>query len=55
MLLSPYLGFISFLYLNLYFLVDDALMGWGSLMQTKNIFILIHFRNKGEVGTLKHI
>ena len=52
MLLSPYLGFIYFLYLNLYYLVDDASMGWGSLMQTKHIFVLIHYRNNGEVGTL---
>ena len=55
MLLSPYLGFIYFLYLNLYYLVDDASMGWGPLMQTKHIFVLIHYRNNGEVGTLKHI
>ena len=55
MLLSPYLGLIYFLYLNLYYLVDDASMGWGSLMQTKHIFVLIHYRNNGEVGTLKHI
>ena len=55
MLLSLYLGFISFLYLHLYFLVDDASMVWGSLTQTKHIFVLIHFRNKGKVGTLKHI
>ena len=44
MLLSPYLGFIYILYLNLYYLVDDASMGWGSLMQTKHIFVLIHFK-----------
>ena len=34
---SPYLCFISFLYLDLYFLVDDASMGWGSLVQTKHL------------------
>ena len=55
MLFSPYLGFIYFLYLNLYYLVDDASMGWGSLKQTKHIFVLIHYRNNGEIGTLKHI
>ena len=55
MLLSPYFGFISLLYLHLYFPVDDASMVLGSLMQTKHIFVLIHFRNKGKVGTLKHI
>ena len=46
MLLSPYLGFISFLYLDLYFLLDDA---------SVDIFALIHFRNKGTVGNRKHI
>ena len=49
MLLSPFLGFIYFLYLNLYYLVDDASMGWGSLMQTKHLFVLIHYRNNCEV------
>ena len=49
MLLSPFLGFIYFLYLNLYYLVDDASMGWGSLMQTKHLFVLNHYRNNGEV------
>ena len=39
MLLSLYLGFIYFLYLNLYYLVDVASMGWGSLMQIKHIFV----------------
>ena len=52
MLLGPYLGFIYFLYPNLYYLEDDASMGWGSLMQIKHIFVLILFRNNGEVGTL---
>ena len=55
MLLSAYLGFIYFLYLNLYYLLDNASMGWGSLMQTKHIFALIRYINNGEVGTLKHI
>ena len=52
MLLSPYLGYIYFLYLNLYYLVDDASMGWGSLMQIKHIFVLIHFRNNCEVDPI---
>ena len=46
--------FISFLILDLYFLVDDASMRWGYLVQTKHLFVLIHFRIKGEVGTVKH-
>ena len=35
LLLSPYLCFISYLYLDLYILGDDALISYGSFMQTK--------------------
>ena len=35
LLLSPYLCFISLLYLDLYVLGDDALISSGSFMQTK--------------------
>ena len=42
LLLSPYLCFISFLYLDLYVLGDDALISWGSLMQTNHPCVLIH-------------
>ena len=38
-LLSPYLCFISLLYLDLYVLGDDALI---SFMQTKYLYVLIH-------------
>ena len=41
-------------FLDLYFLVDDASMRWGYLVQTKHLFVLIHFRIKGKVGTVKH-
>ena len=41
-LLSPYLCFISFLYLDLYVLGDDALIIYGSFMQTKHLCVLIH-------------
>ena len=37
LLLSPYLSFISFLYLDLYVLGDDALISYGSFMQTKHL------------------
>ena len=37
-----YLCFISFLYLDLYVLGDDALISYGSFMQTKNLCVLIH-------------
>ena len=42
LLLSPYLCFISFLYLDLYVLGDDALISKGSFMQTKYLCGLIH-------------
>ena len=42
LLLSPYLCFVSFLYLDLYALGDDALISYGSFMQTKYLCVLIH-------------
>ena len=42
LLLSPYLCFISLLYLDLYVLGDDALINKGSFMQTKFLCVLIH-------------
>ena len=38
LLFSPYICFISLLYLDLYFLGDDALINKGSFMQTKYIY-----------------
>ena len=42
LLLSPYLCFISLLFLDLYVLGDDALINKGSFMQTKYLYVLIH-------------
>ena len=42
LLLSPYLCFISLLYLDLYVLEDGALISLGSFMQTKYLCVLIH-------------
>ena len=42
LLLSPYLCFISFLYLDLYVLGDDALISKGSFMQIQYLFVLAH-------------
>ena len=42
LLLSPYPCFISLLYLDLYGLGDDALVSYGSFMQTKYLCVLIH-------------
>ena len=50
LLLSPYLCFISFLYLDLYVLGDDALISKGSFMQTKHLCVLVHIWTKGGVG-----
>ena len=46
LLLSPYLCFISFLYLDLYVLGDDA----GVFHATKHLCVFIHIWTKGEVG-----
>ena len=42
LLLSPYLCFVSFLYLDLYVLGDDALISKRSFMQSKHLCVLIH-------------
>ena len=42
LLLSPYLCFISLLYLDLYVLGDDALISKGYFMRTKHLYVLIH-------------
>ena len=42
LLLSPYLCFISLLYLDLYALGDDALISKGSFMQAIYLCVLIH-------------
>ena len=39
LLLSPYLCFISFLYLDLYVLGDDASISKGYFMQTKYLCV----------------
>ena len=41
-LLSPYLCFISFLYLDLYALGDDSSISEGSFMQTKHLCLDPH-------------
>ena len=50
LLLSPYIWYIFFLYLDLYVLGDDALISSECFMQTKNLCVLIHIWTKGEVG-----
>ena len=42
LLLSPYLCFISLLYLDLYVLGADAKISLGSFMQTQYLCVLIH-------------
>ena len=41
LLLSPYICFISLLYLDLYVLGDYALISYGSFMQIKHLCVLI--------------
>ena len=48
-LLSHYLCFISFLYLEFYVLRDDAWISQGFFMQTKHLCFLIRISTKGEV------
>ena len=52
---NPYLGVISILYLDLYVLGDDASILLGFFVRTKHVCILIHIRNKDEVGADKHV
>ena len=54
-LLSPYLCFISILYLDLYVLGDGAWISLVNFMQTKYLCLLIHILNKGEVGAMKPV
>ena len=42
LLLSPYLCFIFLFYLDLYVLGDDALVGLGSFVRTRHLYVLIH-------------
>ena len=41
LLLSPCPCFVSLLYLDLYVLGDDALMGWGSFVRAKYLCVLV--------------
>ena len=50
LLLSPFLCFITFLYLDLYVLRDGALISKGPFMQTKNLCILTEISTTEEVG-----
>ena len=54
-LLSPYLCFISFFYLNWCVQGYDASISLGYIMRTTHLCVLIYIRIKGEVGTIKHV
>ena len=41
LLLSPYPCFVSLLYLDLYVLGDEALMGWGSFVRARCLCVLV--------------
>ena len=53
LLLGPYLCSISFLYLDLYVLVDNSWISLGSFMQTKHLCVLIHILINGGVSAVK--
>ena len=55
LLLSPYLYFISLLYLDLYVLGEDVLISYRSFMRTKYICVFNHIGIKGGVGALKPV
>ena len=38
-------------YLDLYLQGDDTSISQGSFMRTQYLFVLMHIRNKGEVGS----
>ena len=42
LLLSPFICFISLFFIGLSVLGDDALISYGSFMQTKYLCVLIH-------------
>ena len=52
-LLSRHLCFMSFLYLDLYLLGDDAWISKGSFTQTKHLCVLIHVTTRSEIGAVK--
>ena len=54
-LFAAYLCFVSFLYLDLYVLGDDALMGCGSFVRTKCLCVLIHIWVGGGVGAVEPV
>ena len=42
-------------YRDLYVLRDGTSISKGSFMQNKHLYVLIHIRTKGEVGTVKQV
>ena len=51
----PDFCFIFFLYLDSNVLEDDTSISKDFFMQTKQLCALVHIRNKGEVGAVKHV
>ena len=49
LLLSLCYCFVSFLYLDLYVLGDDALIGWGSFVPTRHLCVLVRVWAGGGV------
>ena len=51
-LFRPYLCFVSFLCLDFYVLGYDSWIIWGSFVRARRLFVFVHIRIKGEVGTV---
>ena len=51
----PDFCFIFFLYLDSNVLDGDTSISKDFFMRTKQLCVLIHIRNKGEVGAVKHV
>ena len=49
-LLSHYLCFISFLYLDLNEQEDDSSIRYGAFPRAKHLCVLTHMRTKGQIG-----
>ena len=47
------IAILSFLYADLYLIGDGTSI--SSFMRTKQLFVLIHVRNKGEVDAINHL
>ena len=55
LLLGPCPCFVSLLYLDLYVLGDDALIGWGSFIRAGYLCVLVRVWVGGWVGAIEPV